>query len=516
MAIGQVVEDLFFGKVKSEASNYVANKAAEQLPEWVQNAPAVEKENLETLIEFVEKQNLDVISMKVMNEREKSIARIWTKEMIEDYDRAHRSLTWADLPVDEPISTQRGLYTYNKPGEYSNGIPEKTLAYLTGREYKEEQAELVQRLDDSFDVYDKKNMGPRDLARLVIDLSREEAISNNLTQANLDVLETNPPVAGLFAKVSSYFAKRLIPSTEEYRRVSSIYNGRGIDRNSFKSVRNRRTGLIETTGRDETGNYFTLPQNTGIIFPSASGTIFMGPRSRNARAPMGCYPLVRPGWDIGISYDGPVYLRPDGTRAGLVRDNGTLVSDGSVWENGRQLMETEIVEDYFSMFHDWSWYKKPDKSGGNFNRLGDLQFISRLSQNLDRVLPENIPRVLATISYFTSVSLRLGLLFGQEYTNPPAEDPNSTPFDESTIRTLRANNILPSADSPNYNDDIFTVLGGVDRMTVGDVEYLRLRREFFEVFQEEMINYDKSDGIITYVRQNAVEQEIQDSPVEYI
>ncbi|KAH9244347.1 hypothetical protein BASA81_018243 [Batrachochytrium salamandrivorans] len=298
------------------------------------------------------------------------------------------------------------------------------------------EAPTIDSLKNSWNMapnrYDSKQHGPRDLARLIIDSSRELVKTLNPIKANLTVLETNPQSFSLMSKVTGYLASKSLPNTEEYKKIAAVYNGRSIDFSSFSIARNAQTSLIEVTGIDETGAALTLPQTTGTILPAVPGTVFMGPLSANDRLPT----------------------------------------------EGR-------VEDYFSFFHDYSWKDQ------NFNRLGDLQFISRLSQNLDRVRPENRALVQSTIIYFTNVSLTLGLLKGQK----------STSREET-------------GDGESSGEDIFDVLGMVDKSEVSPGTYEELKDEFYSVMQEEMTNYQKTEGFFTSFREHYVDNLVNNLEIQ--
>lgn len=268
------------------------------------------------------------------------------------------------------------------------------------------------------DAYDSQQLGPRDLARLLIDSSRELVKTLNPIKATLAVLETNTQLFSLTQKVTSFLASKSLPDNEEYKQIAAIYNGRNIEYSNFSIATNPRTRLIEVTGIDETGAVHVLPQTVGLVLPSVPGTVFMGPFSENKNLPS--------------------------------RDR---------------------VEDWWSFFHD------KDYTNGFFDRQGDLKFISRLSQNLDRVQPEHRTLVQSTIIYFANVSLTLGLLKDQK-----------------------------SDSSEDVGDnDIFSVLGAVDEAEVSPEQYTELKKEFYDVLQEEMVNYQKTDGFFTNYRQNLAE-----------
>lgn len=250
------------------------------------------------------------------------------------------------------------------------------------------------------DPYDFFQTSPRDLARYVIDLSRRLATTKNLKEATMDTLALEPEAYTLSQKVTNFLADKSLPNTEEFKKIKQVFNGRNINYNNFSIARNSQTKLIEVTGINEIGQSFVLPETTGFYLPSIPGTVFMGPMSRNNKLPT-----------------------------------------------------KDRVEDYFSFFHDVSWVNGP-------NRIGDLQFIARLSENMNRVLPQNRKLVSATIIYFANISLHLSMFVAQP------------------------------------EEDIFKVLGGV---VPNDPNYEVMREEFYQVMTQELTSYSKTDGLfVTY------------------
>lgn len=213
----------------------------------------------------------------------------------------------------------------------------------------------------TYNSTDISEYNPREIARLVIDTSRELAETRDHITATRNILELNPKRAGLVNKITQFLASKSLPNSEEYLKIASVFNGRNIRYENFGKSFNQATGLIEISGIDELGNKYTLPQTTGLILPTVSADlVFMGPCSRNDDLP-----------------------------------------------------NKERVEDHYAFFHDY------DYQFSYFSRIGDLKFISRLSTALldGKVLPENVNLVQNTIIYFSNVSLTIGLLKGEQKLN---------------------------------------------------------------------------------------------------
>lgn len=486
----------YLGNKAAEAvDEKVKNKVLEQVPDWAKNLPAEVQEDLTNVMSYLNTKDPSKLLEKARKQEEGTyeppvinkdgaivpgssvladtargvsgtqpgqglvIKRREGKEVIPATTTAE---DLAQLPevsgVDENIpGIEKEVNHAEIPEQAPSDIPNPNAEPF----FEEEEipiATIVDELTEPVDlldnIYDRQQYGPRDLARMLINTSRELAKTLNPVQSTMTVLETNPQSIGLFAKVSAYMASKSLPNTEEYRRVSQVYNGRNIDFSNFSIARNRSTRLIEVTGVDETGTSFTLPQTTGVVLPAVPGTVFMGPLSANDRLP---------------TFD--------------------------------------RVEDFFSFFHDYSW------KDGNFNREGDLKFISRLSQNMDRVKPEHRALVSSTIVYFTNVSLSLGLLKGEKEFGT-AEITTEGEEDEKLMINRRS---IPYAeiveDTTENEGDIFDVLGGVEDFPPALRE--KARKEFYDVLQEEMTNYQKTEGFFTTYRENYVETLIDTMEIQY-
>lgn len=273
-----------------------------------------------------------------------------------------------------------------------------------------------------YDRFDRQDQSPRDVARYVINISKKLAKHKDLRNAQIEELELNPQELSLTQKITNFFKNKSLPNTDEFKRIYQVYNMNGVTGSSFSKAVNPRTGLIEITGIDETGRTFTLPQTTGLILPSVSGTVFMGARSRNDDVP-----------------------------------------------------NPERVEDMASFFHDVSYTN-------GINRLGDLTYIARLDNCLKngRVKPENRNLVNSTIIYFSNISLNLSMFFPQEpaqndifeYLNDDL-DPTNEEYDgmrkeftdilEEELRTYNTTDgLLATWNNDIISDEINNILSSIE------------------------------------------------------
>lgn len=82
------------------------------------------------------------------------------------------------------------------------------------------------------------------------------------------------------------FLKNKLPTSELYQKISSVYNGSGMDiKKNITMYKDPRKNLLYFILVDELGKLSTLYQTTGIVLPAYPGTVFMGPRSPNNNYP---------------------------------------------------------------------------------------------------------------------------------------------------------------------------------------------------------------------------------------
>lgn len=343
------------------------------------------------------------------------------------YTALYNQLSTETAITFEPTEDSYDPFSAVVPADLETEIEDYSQEYFESRVYEE--------------AYDKYLYSPRDIARYLIDYSRDLAITRDPVKTLSNILQINPSYYGLSKRITSYLAEKSLPNTEEFQKISSIYNFSNITYDNFKIFRNEKN-LIEVEFTDEVGNIHSLEQNTGIILPCVSADlVFMGPHSRN-----------------------------------------------------NELPNQFRLEDWASMDHDWFYAKE-----GYFSHEGDLRFISRLAACLKngRILPENRQLVESTIIYFSNISLTLGQFKSQN----------------STIEKTDTNAYVDTEGSPEESNDIFEEFGSPEALEmppVEDYEYVALRDNFYETFMNEMVEYNKTDGYMTYSKNNYVENQLND------
>lgn len=212
------------------------------------------------------------------------------------------------------------------------------------------------------------------ISKYVVNLATNMAVDNSVISATDKAIKTTGSEGGtgILGKITNYLANAAVPTSEEYKKVAAVYNGRVITDKSARMGYDSVRKLIVFQIYDEVGSLITLYQTTGLILPAVPGYVFVGPNSGNAAYPVN-------------------------------------------------------LVDTFALMHDASY--STESGGGWFSRKGDLQFISRLAQNKDRFDANEISFVNSTITYFSTVSLALGTLKGElpvEVYTQPIDDRNTS------------------------------------------------------------------------------------------
>jgi len=151
-----------------------------------------------------------------------------------------------------------------------------------------------------------------------------------------------PELNYLIPKLLDYQSGIVLPTTDQFKQIYSVYTGRNISPDSVRQVIGA-DGLKTFIGTDETGQTYTYKENPNAFTVTPIWGTWTGPNSPNNSLPF------------------------------------TLL-------------------DTFAYFHDCDY-----KDNGWFDLQGDLKFISRLAQNLDRMGDDE--RVVAkfSINYFSTV-----------------------------------------------------------------------------------------------------------------
>ncbi len=149
------------------------------------------------------------------------------------------------------------------------------------------------------------------------------------------------------------FLSSKIPTTDEYKQIASIYNGKGLK--IFQRYDPVTQGLIFTL-IDETGARFELPQTKGTTIPPIYG-VFMGPNSPNNALPID--------------------------------------------------LDTAAPLDEYCAFHDYDYL-----TNGFFDRIGDYKLVSRISQNYSLMTSAQKPYAKIAILYFSTLGHSISGLIG--------------------------------------------------------------------------------------------------------
>ena len=199
------------------------------------------------------------------------------------------------------------------------------------------------------------DVGAADLSKFAVDYSNslsKQAFSGTVLDPTLALHET------LMHTNNDKIAQVVVPyllekgfDKEAYQKISSVYNGLDmtIDKN-MQQYYDDEQGLIYFVLTDETGKSVRLDQTTGLIIPALFDT-FLGALSQNNTMPT--------------------------TLTGL-----------------------------FCAFHDYSYT-------GGISRQGDMQLLSRLSQNYFRMTEQERPFARLAMVYFSTLGSIASSFFGK-------------------------------------------------------------------------------------------------------
>lgn len=205
------------------------------------------------------------------------------------------------------------------------------------------------------------NLSVDDVSKFFIDMASEVAIQGleseiiSVDKAITEVVRKKPHTAQLASTLGSYLQSK-IPNTDAYRKVANTYNGLNLNYEDVEEFVDLND-LISHRFKDELGYEYTLQQTVGFYIPSMYG-VFVGAYSKNDSKPIS-------------------------------------------------------LLDYFAMHHDYSYTKN-----GFFHELGDLQFISRIAQNFNRMTDEEKPYARFCILYFST----LGNLIASAFNSVPEQE----------------------------------------------------------------------------------------------
>jgi len=222
-----------------------------------------------------------------------------------------------------------------------------------------------------------ENIDARELGRFVVDYS------NNLAGQAFNGLDLDPTKAladTLSSTSNEKMADVVVPylinkgyDTEEYSKISSIYNGISMSiEDNIQQYYDSDKELIYFILTDETGQSVRLDQTVGIIIPALYDT-FLGARSQNNKLPT--------------------------TITGL-----------------------------FCAFHDYSYID-------GISRTGDMQLLSRLTQNYSRMTEQEKPFARIAMVYFSTLGSIASKLLGTDASGGIYDE--IIPFDASSTEVSK-------------------------------------------------------------------------------
>lgn len=211
------------------------------------------------------------------------------------------------------------------------------------------------------------SISPTALGKIIVTgASSLSTNGGNVSKSIADSIGGDPQNYTISQKISNFFATQTTPNNDQYNEIAKVYNGKNLIYPfvNFRNIPYTQGRTTNSQGKlskptikqfywnDETGQSFTLNQNTGLIIPAVYGN-FVGPNSPNNNPPID-------------------------------------------------------LLDSFATQHDQSW----SGPGGSFNLKGDYAFVSRLAQNKQRFPSEVQNLVNSTIVYFSTLGQTISKLKG--------------------------------------------------------------------------------------------------------
>lgn len=275
----------------------------------------------------------------------------------------------AEQVVDTAVGTiydyfgGEGSYESFKSGVYQTLDDVKKVAYFDIQNQKEE--DIVKFMKDLNKSHEQIAKDVANFSNdLTLELSKSKELNNSTIANTINKLKkVNPIYFYLADKLLSVSGEFVLPTDEDYNKVSEIYNGKGL----FEEPVNQRATLNNTEfySLDETGKEW----------------VWKYPEYNN-------YTVVPPIWGVYTGINSPNNQLPI---SGLV--NGEL----------KQSYLDKVAFQHDIMYHDF----------GSFNKFADYVLISRISQNLDKMIFEGERETaLVAMNYFSTLGKVVRKLYG--------------------------------------------------------------------------------------------------------
>lgn len=299
----------------------------------------------------------------------------------------------ADAVASSVVDTLFGKNKYedSKKRLYESLDEAKALGLLSG-DIQSETA-VLQKIKDSQYTHNDLMNQVHNFGR---DFSTEVAktIPGTVTSGDGAIvvpLESNSAVGDILAKLSQlnpvyyYLVNKLldktgelvVPTDAEYQRVAAVYNGKGL------------YDQITSTTFDGSNTIWSQPDEVGDVYQ------WVYPRDNN-------YTPVPALWGIYTGISSPNNQPP---LRGIVGG-----------PDGARVRESFL--DKCAFFHDIDYGRL-----GNFSLLADQKLISRVSQNMDKmVFPGESLMATVAVNYFSTLGTVMRKMMGSDEPNPIVKD----------------------------------------------------------------------------------------------
>ena len=308
--------------------------------------------------------------------------------------------TGRDLSFQKNINLILNASFYD-PTEQASVLTDVNKAYNPTEKPPKIDSKLLHTDPVTKKVTNPKKIG-LDVGKLIglhaINVSKNTDAPMNPDDALKEISVFHPELNHLIVPLLDYQSGIKLPTTQKFKDIYKVYTGRSLSIDKMNVTFDPVDGLQIFSAYDEVGTLYTFKENpNGFKIPTING-VWTGPSSANNALP------------------------------------------------------TNIL-DLMAFFHDCDYH--PDRDGW-FSLEGDLKFISRLAQNLDRM--SDAERVLAkfSINYFSTIGNTLANL----------KNSLSPRVANEVIRDSSRDDIFPvlvpeAKSVPNYNEMRYAFYNGV-------------------------------------------------------
>jgi hypothetical protein len=264
-------------------------------------------------------------------------------------ERFHKTLLQGSQVYNQDIMGLTGLPAVGRSGgmNFNHHDPRETAPPISNQQDTIAAKELLGDVVKSITAPKIHTKHIADFITLFASGIAQQSLDTNIVKPEVVIKTLDPNLS----KVLGNFLNSKIPTTDEYKAIANVYNGRNLTMANCVTKYSQVNEGLNFTLIDELGNQAVLAQNKGTVLPAMYG-VFLGPNSPNNAQPVD-------------------------------------------------------LLDLFCAFHD-----KDYAVNGYFHRQGDYKLISRISQNFERFSPQAKPYARMAITYFSTAGHLISSMTG--------------------------------------------------------------------------------------------------------